>query len=293
MRASSSTLNSACRSASTPTSASGLRARGARTILLERRRAGEAELPADRDLALCVDVRAFPLPDVFAWIQTARASRAFCSSATKTTRSRSGCIAANSCSRRRISASTDSATRSCARARSRSSSCARPSAAFAAANASARRSSSAGSSRRASCGTACSDRSRRSCARSSRTPAGLAYFWDGEVQPDNVVRLHLSTQRLVAEGMRWRDDLRRFVAALSDPRVRIESVAARRDGTSGIERLLVDALAEESAFLPLCRRVGTRRADGRPHAPAPAPRRRTAYPARLGRSGPHPARAAP
>jgi hypothetical protein len=56
--------------------------------------------------------------------------------------------------------------------------------------------------------------------------------------------------------MRWREDLRRFVTALSDPRVRVESVAARRDSTSGIERLLVDALAEESAFLPLCRRVG-------------------------------------
>jgi len=48
-----------------------VRARGARTILLERRRVGEAELPADRDLALCVDVGAFPLPDVFSWIQGA------------------------------------------------------------------------------------------------------------------------------------------------------------------------------------------------------------------------------
>jgi hypothetical protein len=66
----------------------------------------------------------------------------------------------------------------------------------------------------------------------------------------------LSTQRLVDEGVRWREELRRFVAALSDPRVRIESVASRRDCTSGIERLLVDALAEESAFIPVCRRVG-------------------------------------
>ena len=42
-----------------------LRARSARTILLERRRAGDVELPADRPLTLCVDVSAFPLPEVF------------------------------------------------------------------------------------------------------------------------------------------------------------------------------------------------------------------------------------
>ena len=88
-------------------------------------------------------------------------------------------------------------------------------------------------------------------SRGSRATSGTA-----RCSPTTWCASHLSTQRLVEEGMRWREELRRFVAALSDPRVRIESVAARRDSTSGIERLLVDALAEESAFVPLCRRVG-------------------------------------
>jgi DNA-binding MarR family transcriptional regulator len=86
--------------------------------------------------------------------------------------------------------------------------------------------------------------------------SGLVYFWDGEVQPDNVVRLELPTQRLVAEGTRFGEELARFVAALSDPRVRIEATPGRRELTSGAERLLVDALAEESPFGGLCRRVG-------------------------------------
>ena len=87
-------------------------------------------------------------------------------------------------------------------------------------------------------------------------PAGWLCFWDGEVQPDNVVRLSLPTQRLVHAGLRWRSELRRFVAALADARVRIEAVAHRRDSLGGTERLVFDALAEESAFGPLCRRVG-------------------------------------
>ena len=86
--------------------------------------------------------------------------------------------------------------------------------------------------------------------------AGRVYFWEGEAQPDNVVRLALPTQRLVQEGMSWRDELRRFVGALCDPRVRIEAVAAKREILAGAERLLFDALAHESAFPPLCRRIG-------------------------------------
>lgn len=86
--------------------------------------------------------------------------------------------------------------------------------------------------------------------------AGWLCFWDGEVQPDNVVRLSLPTQRLVQAGMRWRDELRRFVAALADPRVRIEGAPHRRESLTGTERLLFDALAEEPSFAPLSRRIG-------------------------------------
>jgi hypothetical protein len=86
--------------------------------------------------------------------------------------------------------------------------------------------------------------------------AGLLCFWDGDMQPDNVVRLALPTQRLVQEGLRWREELRRFVAALSDPRVRVEAVEGRRELVSGVERLLLDALVHEVSFVALCRRVG-------------------------------------
>ncbi len=48
-----------------------LRARGARTLLLERHRASDVALPDDRDLAACIDVRAFQLPEVFGWIHAA------------------------------------------------------------------------------------------------------------------------------------------------------------------------------------------------------------------------------
>ncbi len=232
-----------------------LRARGARTILLERRRSGETELPADRELALCVDVRAFPLPDVFAWIRTAgksglllfthedhaksvwmhRGELVFAASNQRIDRLGHSLVRAGTITLEQL------------------------------------RDVERGFRRGERFGKALVERGLltprelwtglqqqvEEIVRSLFSyPAGLAYFWDGEVQPDNVVRLHLSTQQLVAEGVRWREELRRFVAALSDPRVRIEAVAARRDSTSGIERLLVDALAEESAFVPVSRRVG-------------------------------------
>jgi len=232
-----------------------VRARGARTILLERRRIGEAELPADRDLALCVDVGAFPLPDVFGWIQGAGKSGFLLFTHADHAKSvwvhRGELVFA--ASNQRIDRLGHSLVRSGAITLEQL------------------RDAERGFRRGERFGKTLVERSllsprelwtglQRQVEEIVRSlfsyPAGLAYFWDGEVQPDNVVRLHLSTQRLIEEGMRWREELRRFVAALSDPRVRIEAVAARRDSTSGIERLLVDALAEESAFIPLCRRVG-------------------------------------
>ena len=40
---------------------------------------------------------------------------------------------------------------------------------------------------------------------------GTVRFWEGEVQPDNVVRLSLPTRRLVAEGIQRRDELQKFL----------------------------------------------------------------------------------
>lgn len=86
--------------------------------------------------------------------------------------------------------------------------------------------------------------------------SGWLCFWDGEMQPDNVVRLSLPTQRLIKAGIRWRDELRRFVTALADARVRVERVPASQACLVDTERAVFDALGEESAFVPLYRRMG-------------------------------------
>jgi len=232
-----------------------LRARGARTLLLERSRPGDVELPADRDLALCVDVRAFPLPEVFGWIHSAGKSGLLLFSdddhAKLVWMNRGEVVFAGSNQRIdrlghslvRAGAITIDQLRDTERAYRRG------------------------------------ERFGKTLVeRGLLTPrelwsglqrqveeivrslfsyrSGLVYFWDGDVQPDNVVRLELPTQRLVEEGTRWGAELARFVAALADPRVRIEASPGRRESTSGTERLLVDALAQESPFGALCRRVG-------------------------------------
>lgn len=86
--------------------------------------------------------------------------------------------------------------------------------------------------------------------------SGWLCFWEGELQPDNVVRLSLPTPRLIQEGIRWRDELRRFVTALADARVRVERVPAAQACLVDTERALFDALGEETAFVPLYRRMG-------------------------------------
>lgn len=85
---------------------------------------------------------------------------------------------------------------------------------------------------------------------------GTVYFWEGEVQPDNVVRLSLPTRRLVAEGVQRRDELLRFLALLEDPRVSLEPVAGADANLASTERDVFEALADAPGFAPLCRRVG-------------------------------------
>jgi hypothetical protein len=232
-----------------------LLARSARTLLLGRERPGDGALPSDRDLALCADVRAFPLPDVFGWIHAATKSGLLLfadDDHAKTVWLHRGEVVF-AASNQRIDRLGHSLVRSRVLGLDQL------------------RDAERGYRRGERFGKTLVERGlltprelwaglQRQVEEIVRSlfsyPSGSVYFWDGELQPDNVVRLELPTQRLVQEGMRWRDELRRFVAALSDPRVRIEAVAANRDGTSGTERLLVDALAEETAFGSLCRRVG-------------------------------------
>ena len=85
---------------------------------------------------------------------------------------------------------------------------------------------------------------------------GFVHFWEGEVEPDNVVRLSLPTRRLIAEGLEQRDELLRHVAYLEDDRVELRRVDGRRDTLSGNGRAVYDVLEERDHFAALCRRAG-------------------------------------
>jgi hypothetical protein len=86
--------------------------------------------------------------------------------------------------------------------------------------------------------------------------AGTVMFWEGEVRPDNVVRLSLPTKRLIAEGLRRRDELLKLLAWLEGPRVRITAVAGTDAQLSGTERAVYEALSGDSSFRMACRRIG-------------------------------------
>jgi hypothetical protein len=87
-------------------------------------------------------------------------------------------------------------------------------------------------------------------------PAGTICFWEGDAQPDNVVRLALETRRLVAEGIQRRDELRKFLAVLEDPRVRLAVADGFGGQLAGNERAMVDAIGAERSFLQLCDALG-------------------------------------
>jgi len=86
--------------------------------------------------------------------------------------------------------------------------------------------------------------------------SGCVLFWEGEVRPDNVVRLSLPTRRLIAEGLRRRDELIRFLAMLEDPKVEIVRTEFNGSHLSGTERSMFDLLGRESRFTEVCRRAG-------------------------------------
>jgi hypothetical protein len=85
---------------------------------------------------------------------------------------------------------------------------------------------------------------------------GSVYFWEGEVQPDNIVRLSLSTRKLIAQGLRRRDELLRFLAALEDPALAIDVVGEGAEGLSSNAHRLCDALREKLQFAAACREAG-------------------------------------
>ncbi|MCP5043545.1 MAG: DUF4388 domain-containing protein [bacterium] len=85
---------------------------------------------------------------------------------------------------------------------------------------------------------------------------GSVHFWEGQVQPDNVVRLSLPTRKLISQGLRRRDELLRFLAALEDPQVHLEITGSGADGLSGNAHRLCDQLGETPQFGAACRAAG-------------------------------------
>ena len=86
--------------------------------------------------------------------------------------------------------------------------------------------------------------------------AGWIHFWEGDIDPDNVVRLSLPTQRLISEGLELRNDLLRFVARLEDGRTHVQRGTQRRTVASENERAMLDAIDGEAGFSALCHRTG-------------------------------------
>jgi hypothetical protein len=86
--------------------------------------------------------------------------------------------------------------------------------------------------------------------------AGRVYFVEGEVQPDNVVRLALPTRRLVAEGVQRGEELRKFLKVLESERVELVASAGGEASLARSERALLEAVRQEGRFGPLCERLG-------------------------------------
>jgi hypothetical protein len=84
--------------------------------------------------------------------------------------------------------------------------------------------------------------------------AGTVLLWEGEVRPDNVVRLALPTRRLISEGLNRRDELLKLLAWLEDPRTRLQQLGAAK--LSGTERVIFEAIDGKEGFAGVCRRAG-------------------------------------
>lgn len=90
-------------------------------------------------------------------------------------------------------------------------------------------------------------------------PAGDLLFWEGEIQPDNVVRLSLDTSRLISEGIQRRDELRKFLSVLEDPRVQLAAVEGATNQLTGTERILTETIGTRRPFPEVCETLGVDR----------------------------------
>jgi hypothetical protein len=87
-------------------------------------------------------------------------------------------------------------------------------------------------------------------------PAGELLFWEGEIQPDNVVRLSLDTHRLISEGIQRRDELRKFLSVLEDSRVQLAAIEGASRQLTGNERALAETIGTGRPFPEVCETLG-------------------------------------
>ncbi len=88
-------------------------------------------------------------------------------------------------------------------------------------------------------------------------PTGRVHFWEGTLQPDNIVRLSLPTRRLVAEALERRDGLIKYQARLELPVTRLVALPdAGGPERAGDERGIFEALAGGSSFPAVCETAG-------------------------------------
>jgi hypothetical protein len=91
-------------------------------------------------------------------------------------------------------------------------------------------------------------------------PSGRLWFWEGDIRPDNVVRLSLETARLISEGQQRSVELRRFLTVLDDPRVQLSQTgAAKPESLAGNERAIYGAIGAGSAFATVVAQLGVDR----------------------------------
>ncbi len=87
---------------------------------------------------------------------------------------------------------------------------------------------------------------------------GVLAFWEGEVSPDNLVRIDFDTRGLLARGAEWRRALDEWSEGIRASGVRIR--AAEGDPATGVlesvEAHVLDSLAGEAGFEDVCRRTG-------------------------------------
>jgi hypothetical protein len=91
-------------------------------------------------------------------------------------------------------------------------------------------------------------------------PSGRLWFWEGDIRPDNVVRLSLDTPRLITEGQQRCAELRRFLTVLEDPRVQLARTGlAPAASLAESERAICEAVRAGRSFADVVGELGIER----------------------------------